>query len=62
MMKSQQANYDIWCEWGGGGVLELSRTSDEVIIVDVLSFSTWVDIATATSAAVFPDMWKDDRA
>ena len=61
-MKSHQANYDIRCEWGEGGVLELSRTSDVVIIVDVLSFSTCVDIAAARGAAVYPCQWKDDRA
>ncbi|MDE0502527.1 MAG: hypothetical protein OXI86_00490, partial [Candidatus Poribacteria bacterium] len=62
MMKSHQTNYDIRCEWGEGGVLELSRTSDVVIIVDVLSFSTCVDIAVARGAAVYPYPWKDNRA
>ena len=61
-MKFQQANYDIRCEWGIQGVLELSRTSDVVIIVDVLSFSTCVDIATDRDATVFPYLWKDDHA
>ena len=61
-MDSHQANYDIRCEWGEGGVLELSRTSDVVIIVDVLSFSTCVDIATARGATVYPYLWKDERA
>ena len=61
-MYSQQANYDIRCEWGERGVLELSLTSDVVIIVDVLSFSTCVDIATARGAAVYPYLWKDERA
>lgn len=61
-MNSQQADYDIRCEWGEKGVLELSRTSDVVIIVDVLSFSTCIDIATARGAAVYPYLWKDDRA
>ena len=61
-MNSHQAEYDIRCEWGEQGVLELSRTSDVVIIVDVLSCSTCVDIATARGAAVYPYLWKDDRA
>ena len=61
-MNSQQADYDVRCEWGEKGVLELSRTSDEVIIVDILSFSTCVDIAVARGAAVYPYPWKDNRA
>ena len=61
-MDSHQADHDIRCEWGEKGVLELSRTSDAVIIVDVLSFSTCIDIATARGAAVYPYLWKDDRA
>ena len=61
-MKFQQANYDIRCEWGEQGVLELSPTSDVVIIVDVLSFSTCVDMATASGATVYPYLWKDCRA
>lgn len=61
-MESHQADYDIRCEWGERGVLELSPTSDVVIIVDVLSFSTCVDIAVARGATVYPYLWKDDRA
>lgn len=40
-----QGDVDIRCEWGLAGVEALSPTSDVVIIVDVLSFSTSVDIA-----------------
>ena len=61
-MKSHQANYDIRCEWGEQGVLGLSPTGDVVIIVDVLSFSTCVDMATARGATVYPYQWKDARA
>ncbi len=61
-MKSHQANYDIRCEWGEQGVLGLSPTGDVVIIVDVLSFSTCVDIATARGATVYPYQWEDARA
>jgi 2-phosphosulfolactate phosphatase len=58
----EQAAYDLRCEWGLKGLLALQSSSDAVIIVDVLSFSTAVDIATARGAAVLPYRWQDDSA
>lgn len=46
MIYNQEA-FDIRMDWGYGGVRELAPISDVIIIVDVLSFSTCVDIATA---------------
>ncbi len=57
-----QQEFDIRCEWGERGVATLASISDIVIIVDVLSFSTSVDIAVHQGAIVFPYRWKDDRA
>ena len=44
-MYFDQAEYDLRCEWGMQGLLALAPDSDAVVIVDVLSFSTAVDIA-----------------
>jgi 2-phosphosulfolactate phosphatase len=55
-----QAGYDIVCEWGAEGVSTLAPTCDVVIVVDVLSFTTAVEIATSQSATVFPYRWKDE--
>lgn len=57
-----QSEYDVRCEWGLEGLEALAPTSDVVIIVDVLSFSTAIDAATARGARVYPYRWKDDSA
>ena len=61
-MINNQNEYDIRLEWGQKGVEELSVISDVVIIVDILSFSTCVDIVTNNSASVIPYKWKDKTA
>lgn len=55
-----QAGYDIVCEWGAEGVSTLAPTCDVVIVVDVLSFTTAVEIATNQGAVIFPYRWKDE--
>lgn len=57
-----QHPYDLRCEWGPRGVAALAPVSDVVIIVDVLSFSTCVDIAVARGATVYPFAWGDEGA
>jgi 2-phosphosulfolactate phosphatase len=49
-----QAEYDLRCEWGLQGLRHLSPISDAVIVVDILSFSTAVDIVVARGAFVLP--------
>ncbi|MEZ4831932.1 MAG: 2-phosphosulfolactate phosphatase [Caldilineaceae bacterium] len=49
-----QSAFDVRCEWGLQGVAQLTPASDVVIIVDVLSFTSCVEIATAQGATVFP--------
>lgn len=59
-MLFDQAEYDLRCEWGEQGVVQLAPISDVIVIVDVLSFSTCVEIATNNHATVFPYRFKDD--
>lgn len=52
----------IFCEWGAKGIEALIDRVDVFVIVDVLSFSTCVDIAVARGASVHPFAFKDDTA
>ena len=61
-MVFHQEGYNIRCEWGEDGMLALSQYSDVVIIVDVLSFSTGVNIAVENGASVYPYRYMDNRA
>jgi len=49
-----QREYELRFEWGRPGVEVLAPKSDVVIVVDVLSFSTCVDIALSCGATVCP--------
>ena len=53
-MTYDQAEFDIRCEWGADGLRELAPASDVVIVVDVLSFSTAVDIALSRGGVILP--------
>jgi 2-phosphosulfolactate phosphatase len=53
-MYFDQVEYDLRCEWGEQGVRQLAPISDAIVIIDVLSFSTSVDIATGNGAWVYP--------
>jgi 2-phosphosulfolactate phosphatase len=61
-----QAEYTLRCEWGPSGIRKLTKISDVLIVVDVLSFSTAVDIAVSNGAVVFPygsrDEWVEEYA
>jgi 2-phosphosulfolactate phosphatase len=57
-----QQEFDIRCEWGAHGIAVLAPISDVIIIIDVLSFSTSVDVAVTQGAIVFPYRWRDDTA
>lgn len=61
-MAFDQTDYGLRCEWGLHGVTTLAPVSDVLIIVDILSFSTAVDIAVARGASVLPYRWRDSSA
>jgi 2-phosphosulfolactate phosphatase len=47
------------CEWGRAGLDALASICDVLIIVDVLSFSTAVEIATSRGARILPVGWAE---
>ncbi|UVS77608.1 2-phosphosulfolactate phosphatase [Actinokineospora sp. UTMC 2448] len=56
-----QSGFTVRLEWGPDGVAALADCP-VVVIVDVLSFSTSVDIAVSHGARVLPLPWRDERA
>ena len=61
-MSFDQAAYDIRCEWGLPGIAALASGVDVLVIVDVLSFCTCVEIATTRGAVILPYSVRDDSA
>ena len=57
-----QTSYRVRFEWGAEGVRRLAPLSQVIVIVDVLSFTTCVDVAVSRGALVFPYRYKDDSA
>src|SRR5487761_1265535 len=49
-----QSGFDARFDWGVEGATELGQTSRVLIVVDLMSFSTAVDVAVAHGAAAYP--------
>lgn len=62
MPTAVQGKLDILVEWGEQGVRTFAPLADVTVVVDVLSFSTCVEIAASRGALVFPYRWKDESA
>jgi 2-phosphosulfolactate phosphatase len=57
-----QASFDVRCEWGFEGVRVLGPTSDCIVVVDILSFTTCVTLAIGNGATVIPLAMGDRKA
>jgi 2-phosphosulfolactate phosphatase len=62
MSYASQHLFKVRCEWGAQGIAALAPDSDVIIIVDVLSFSTCVDVAVGNGALVYPYPHHDQSA
>ena len=58
----EQDGYDLRVEWGLDGVRALGPHCAVLVVVDVLVFTTTVDVALAQGARVLPLPWRDERA
>ena len=57
-----QASFEVRFEWGLAGAKVLASVSEVLVVVDVLSFSTAVEVALARGATVVPTGWSNERA
>ena len=57
-----QSRYNVRFEWGAEGVHRMAPLSNVIVIIDVLSFTTCVEIACSRKAKVFPYRFKDNSA
>ncbi len=56
-----QSAFDVRFDWGAEGARQLSSDADIVIVVDILSFSTCVDIGVSAKGLIYPFLFKDAR-
>lgn len=61
-MFAAQQGFDVRVDWGMPGLRNVAALCPAVVLVDVLSFSTCVDIACARGAEVLPYPHKDESA
>jgi len=57
-----QDGFDLRVEWGSEGVRALGPHCAVVIVVDVLVFTTTVDVVLGRGGRVLPLPWQDERA
>jgi 2-phosphosulfolactate phosphatase len=58
----EQDGFDLRVEWGLDGVHALGPHCAVLVIVDVLVFTTTVDVAVGQGGRILPLPWRDERA
>lgn len=58
----QQTNFQARMEWGYEGIEIMAPISDIVVVIDVLSFTTCVDVVLNRGGIVFPYRYRDSSA
>ncbi|HEU0169287.1 MAG TPA: 2-phosphosulfolactate phosphatase [Chloroflexota bacterium] len=59
---TDQAGYDARFEWGLAGALALAPLVDVLVVVDILRFTTSVDVAVSRGAEIIPSRFRGPEA
>jgi 2-phosphosulfolactate phosphatase len=59
MTEPEQPGFDTRFEWAAEGAVLLARVCPVVVVVDVLRFTTAVEVAVARGAVVVPRPWRE---
>nr|WP_280305569.1 2-phosphosulfolactate phosphatase [Nocardia neocaledoniensis] len=59
---SRQRGFGITVDWGAAGAAAIGPGAAALVVVDVLSFTTTVSVATGAGTVVYPYRWRDDSA
>ncbi|WP_278265651.1 2-phosphosulfolactate phosphatase [Nocardia sp. AG03] len=59
---ARQQGFGVRVEWGRAGAAAIGDGAACVVVIDVLSFTTSVSLATAAGTAVYPYRWRDESA
>jgi 2-phosphosulfolactate phosphatase len=57
-----QSSYDVRLDWGPTGAAAISQGAQVAVVVDVLSFTTTLCVATEFGVRVYPNRWNDGTA
>jgi 2-phosphosulfolactate phosphatase len=57
-----QAEYRVRFDWGPDGARISGTGASVIVVVDVLSFSTAIEVGTSRGARIVPFSWRDERA
>jgi 2-phosphosulfolactate phosphatase len=61
MTEPEQPGFDTRFDWSAAGAVLLARACPVVVVVDVLRFTTAVEVAVARGTVVVPRRWEEGR-
>ena len=58
----QQLPYSVRLEWGPTAIRHLGPEVDCIVVIDIMSFSTCVNMAVERGGIIYPYPWRDETA